>query len=316
MGRSTIAPGRRAVDGVAVTYLRRVASRGWLSLSLGVGDVVRSGFDVVHCFGLRDGLVTTAALQAQRRKIPVVLEPMGMAIPRIRSRGVKRSFDVLTRAVTRRAAVTIATSELEADELGRLGYRNIEVRHNPIELPAASKHRPAAKYDICYVGRLHKKKRLGDVIEALAANPEWTAVIAGPDEDGTAESLRATAMQKGVAQRLTMRGWVDAAERRTLIESSRCFVLPSETENFGNAAAEAIALGTPAVVTDQCGVASLVEQTGFGMVVRVGSALTHGVGAVLQTDFSHSGREKVLQRYAPDAVALAQRAIYEREPVA
>ena len=33
------------------------------------------------------------------------------------------------------------------------------------------------------------------------------------------------------------------------------FALPSMSENFGNAAAEAAALGVPVLVSDQCGVA-------------------------------------------------------------
>jgi UDP-glucose:(heptosyl)LPS alpha-1,3-glucosyltransferase len=35
--------------------------------------------------------------------------------------------------------------------------------------------------------------------------------------------------------------------------------LPSQNENFGNAAAEAVACGTPAIVTDRCGIAPLIQ---------------------------------------------------------
>lgn len=45
------------------------------------------------------------------------------------------------------------------------------------------------------------------------------------------------------------------------------FVLPSQNENFGNAAAEAIVAGTAVIVTEQCGIAPLLAN-GAGVVVR------------------------------------------------
>ena len=45
------------------------------------------------------------------------------------------------------------------------------------------------------------------------------------------------------------------------------FVLPSQNENFGNTAAEAVAAGTPVIVTDQCGIAPLLKDLA-GLVVR------------------------------------------------
>jgi glycosyltransferase involved in cell wall biosynthesis len=44
------------------------------------------------------------------------------------------------------------------------------------------------------------------------------------------------------------------------------FVLPSQNENFGNTAAEAIAAGTPVIVTQQCGIAPLLANIA-GLVV-------------------------------------------------
>jgi alpha-1,6-mannosyltransferase len=54
------------------------------------------------------------------------------------------------------------------------------------------------------------------------------------------------------------------------------FALPSRYENFGNAAAEAIACGTPAVVSDRCGIAPLIDQ-------RAGLVTSYDAGAVART---------------------------------
>jgi glycosyltransferase involved in cell wall biosynthesis len=53
------------------------------------------------------------------------------------------------------------------------------------------------------------------------------------------------------------------------------FVLPSQNENFGNSAAEAVAAGTPVIVTRQCGIAPLLANV-------AGLAVTHEVAAVSQ----------------------------------
>lgn len=309
-GQSRVASGRRAIDGTPVTYLRRVAARGWLSLSPGTGKVISRGFDVVHCFGLRDGLVTAAALAASRRGIPFILEPMGMAQPRVRNIPVKALVDRALRPLTARASATVATSNLEARELELLGFPRVTLRPNPISIPTNIPLR-GSTYDLCYVGRLHQKKRLGDVVHTLARHPEWRAMIAGPDEDGTLESILAAAEDAGVTNRLEVRGWIDADERARLIRQSRCFVLPSMTENFGNAAAEALALGVPVVVTNQCGVADLVTTNQLGRICEVGAEPFERAVADLLSEagdaFSVNELHAIIE---PAAIARRQRQIY------
>jgi len=316
-GRTRVPTGRRLVDGIPVTYLRRLVARGHLSVSVGVKEYMRGQqFDVVHSFGLRDGMVSETTRRALAAGIPVVVEPMGMTPARVRSFRLKGVFDrALGDRLTGRAVVTIATSKLEDEQLRVAGFPNVQIRYNPVEFPPVSRPDDAPRsYDICYVGRLHRVKRVPDILAAVEALPAKTAVIAGPDEDGSGADLRAEAVARGITDRVTFRGWVDPAERLRLLWASRCFALPSITENFGSAAAEAMAAGVPVVVTRECGIAPLVEMSGAGAVVDVGPAgLTDGVTKVLQLDPHTAGAAARLAvvPLAPDSVAAAQRVIYE-----
>jgi glycosyltransferase involved in cell wall biosynthesis len=59
------------------------------------------------------------------------------------------------------------------------------------------------------------------------------------------------------------------------------FVLPSQNENFGNTAAEAVACGTPVLVTDRCGIAPIVDR-------RAGLVVPHDCASL------EAGLEKIL----------------------
>ena len=78
-------------------------------------------------------------------------------------------------------------------------------------------------------------------------------VFAGPDEGSMQSRLKQTAARLGVAARVHFTGGVFGEEKWSAYRDADVFVLPSQNENFGNTAAEAVAAGLPVVVTEQCG---------------------------------------------------------------
>jgi glycosyltransferase involved in cell wall biosynthesis len=92
-------------------------------------------------------------------------------------------------------------------------------------------------------------------------------VFAGPDEGGMTAQLEQMASQLGIRTRVQFAGAVFGAEKWAAYRDADVFVLPSQNENFGNTAAEAVAAGTPVIVTEQCGIGPLLADEA-GLVVR------------------------------------------------
>jgi glycosyltransferase involved in cell wall biosynthesis len=92
-------------------------------------------------------------------------------------------------------------------------------------------------------------------------------VVAGPDEgDGFRQRLETFAAQAGLNGGVLFTGPLYGDAKWAAYRDADLFVLPSQNENFGNTAAEAVACGTPVLVTDRCGIAPIVDQRA-GLVV-------------------------------------------------
>jgi glycosyltransferase involved in cell wall biosynthesis len=75
------------------------------------------------------------------------------------------------------------------------------------------------------------------------------------------------ATQLGVRTKVQFVGPIFGEAKWAAYRDADVFVLPSQNENFGNTAAEAVAAGTPVIVTEQCGIAPLLADQA-GLVVR------------------------------------------------
>jgi glycosyltransferase involved in cell wall biosynthesis len=242
-------------------------------------------FDVVHIFGLYDLLGPAVAAASRKRSLPYVLEPIGMFVPIVRNLWLKRMYHaVWGRRLLEGASAVIATSEQEAEELvaGGLPRTRVVLRRNGVEAPASWPARGAFRRAhgisddvklVLFLGRLSVKKSPDLLLQAFGELSKRSAGIplllafAGPDEGGVQARLDQMALQLGVRSRVQFIGPVFGEAKWAAYRDADVFVLPSQNENFGNTAAEAVAAGTPVIVTEQCGVAPLLADAA-GLVVR------------------------------------------------
>ncbi|HVV36799.1 MAG TPA: glycosyltransferase [Acidimicrobiales bacterium] len=307
------------IDGYTAHYLKTVARYRWSPIPA-PGELRRLDwdFDVVHVCGLRDGLGYAVTRQARRRRIPYVIEPLGMVPAQLRNVLLKSAVDrFITTAQLAGARTIIATSEVERRQLeSKFTLPRLDIRPNPVAV-AASAPRPAPavtdRARLLFVGRICRTKGLLNLVEAVRPLDNVQLTIAGPDDqDGTSEALRvATAtLPPG---RVVMHGWVTPAERDRLIAESHIAVLPSVTENFGNFAIEAASGQRPVVVTRTSGVAEFLADAAL-IVEPNAEALRAAIVRLvddpeLRAALAARGHDRATA-LAPATVAEAQERIY------
>jgi glycosyltransferase involved in cell wall biosynthesis len=289
---------KREVSGVKAIYLANWFHYRAASWNPALTRYLRArlqNFDVVHIFGLYDLLGPRTADAAQELKIPYVVEPIGMFVPIVRNLFLKRLYHrFLGKNMLQNAAAIIATAEQEKAEMiaGGIPADKIVLRRNGVAPPASLPERgifrkslgiPSDAKLILFLGRLSQKKSPDLLLQAFAQLPPSSPAVhlafVGPDESGMLARLRQMAEQLGVAPRIHFSGPLSGDSKWSAYRDAEIFVLPSQNENFGNTAAESVAAGTPVIVTDQCGIAPLLDGVA-GIVVK------HSASSISETMFN------------------------------
>ena len=108
---------------------------------------------------------------------------------------------------------------------------------------------------ILFMSRLHYKKGLRLLASAFAAAapslPDVDLVVAGPD-GGEREGFIEMIAAAGLSDRVHLTGPIYGERKLAALVDAACFCLPSSQEGFSVAITEALAIGTPVVVTKAC----------------------------------------------------------------
>ena len=148
------------------------------------------------------------------------------------------------------------------------------------------------------VSRLSEQKGLGYLLEAFAsvreARPAAQLVIAG--EGPARAGLEAEIARRGLADSVTLRGYVPHAELPALYRSAHVFVSASVYEPFGLTTLEAMACGTAVVASSLGGASEFVEDGVDGWLVAPHAGLAEAMGQALDAPerFAAPARKKAL----------------------
>ena len=129
------------------------------------------------------------------------------------------------------------------------------------------------------VGNLIPLKGQALVIEGLAHLPDTRLLVSGSGPEW--KNLRSRATELGISERVHF-GVYGPRELAVILSGADAMVLPSASEGLANAWIEALACGTPLVITDVGGAREVVSSPAAGRLVeRTPGAIAAGVRELL-----------------------------------
>lgn len=226
---------------------------------------------VLHAHNTFNPLNVQVDRAASARGLKVFFNPHGALDPALFSgwdlKSVKKRLYIrfYTRPKLNRATGVFALTSREQEQLRTLGVVSpIHVVPNGIR-PVAPASREAgqalrgrhgvgpAERIILFVGRITPKKRIEDIIRALADTDAHLFVAGNPEaEPEYAGLLRAEIVSAACEHRVHWLGFMDEAAKAEAYAAADIFVHASESEGMALAILEAMSAGLPVVATQGC----------------------------------------------------------------
>lgn len=226
--------------------------------------------------------------------------------------GRRRYLSMMTRLSVRNARRVIAVSEATRDDLIDI-YGLISNRIRVVPNGVDDRYKPAAAEDVAnfreqhglpekfllFVGTLQPRKNLDGLIRAmgfLRQKLDWPLIVGG-GEGWMYESVKRVVSQQHVGGRVRFVGYLPAEDLPLWYSAASIVVVPSFYEGFGLPALEAMACGTPVVVSNASSLPEVVGDAGVLVDPRRPQQIAAGIlqladNAARHEELAVRGRER------------------------
>ena len=287
-----------------------------------------SEYDLAHIHALFSPVSSTAATVARSQKLPYILRPLGTLDPADLNK--KKQLKKLYAALLERPNIAGAsaihfTSHEEAriserfgvktnDLIIPLGVTLPELKKTPEAILSHLKIQPNVPI-ILFLSRIEPKKGLDILIPALekvlATGLNFQFILAGsnPQDPEYETKIKQQIQSSALAEKTIISGFVTGEIKTALLTKADLFVLPSYYENFGIAVAEAMAVGTPVIISKGIYIWEDVEAAEAGWV---GNGTIDEISSLIETALTNpqecqrrglNAQNYALTYYSWDAIA-------------
>ena len=322
------------MDGIEVYHFKNVSNKLAYRKNLATAPMMAlalkrniNDFDIVHLHEYRSFQAILVHRYAKKHGIPYVLQPRG-AVPRMSKSKQKELFDFLFgRPIFEDANKIIASSKFESNQYWGVfpELKNEKIVHIPngIELETyqnlPQKGEFKKKYSInadeniiLFLSRIHEIKGANILVEAFSElKSEFEnvkLVIAGPD-GGYLDKLKSIVRISNIEGDVIFPGPLYEMDKFKAYVDADVFVLPSRYESFGNVALEAVACGTPSVITNVCGISEWLGRGAAIIVKPEANALYQGILKILKNERL---RNHMIERAKQSAFSLSWSEVVKR----
>jgi glycosyltransferase involved in cell wall biosynthesis len=229
----------------------------------------RMSCDLIHNHGLWMYPDLAARQAAQRANVPLLVSPHGMLDAwALRNSAWKKRLAgrLFSNRTLRRAACIHALCESEYHSIREYGLKSpVCIIPNGVDLPKDSVPNPRRTDEagriLLFMGRIHAKKGLGNLVNAWAAvrsrrypNNGWRLVIAGDDQLGQQDKLKCLVRALALEREVVFTGPLRDSDKEAALARADAFVLPSYSEGLPIAVLEAWTYRLPVVMTRECNI--------------------------------------------------------------
>jgi len=255
---------------------------------------------VLHAHNTFNPLNVQVDKAATARGLKVFFNPHGALDPALFSgwdfKSIKKRLYIrcFTRPKLNRATGIFALTSLEQTQLTSLGVtspihvvpngiRPVVVASREAGLALRARHGLGPNDRIAlFIGRITAKKRIEDIIRAIAGLGAHLFIAGNPDaETGYTALLKGEASAAGCVSRIHWLGFMDEAAKAAAYAAANCFVHASESEGMALAILEAMSAGLPVVATQGCYMAEAARAEALVECAAGPAALTEALRPLL-----------------------------------
>jgi glycosyltransferase involved in cell wall biosynthesis len=146
------------------------------------------------------------------------------------------------------------TCDAESQYVRQVFGNNTRVKQVPYFMELPDRLKRTANHSLLYVGRIHPKKAIEQLIQALALSERflkssYVLNIVGDHRNDYGAQLQQLVEQLSLTERVTFVGHQAGQAKYQYMANAYLQVMPSHTENFGIVVTEALTQGTPVVAS-------------------------------------------------------------------